>query len=228
MESTKKTARFAGLLYLMLALTGAYGIIYVPSQIIVLGDASSTAKNLLSNEFIFRTGMVSDLIGNTIFVFLVLVLYRLFKDVNMNMAKLMVALVLVQIPVVFITEAFNISALMLFKGEILKTFGLIQRQDLGMLFLNINNYGTITLELFWGLWLLPFGILVYNSNFIPRLFGYLLIIGGGAYIIESLTHILFPGKSTLVSQFTIVFYTIGELSIVFWLLIKGTKTQPAS
>ena len=140
----------------------------------------------------------------------------------------MVALVIVQIPVVFFTEAFNITSLMLFKGEILKTFELNQRQDLAMLFLNINSYGTTILEMFWGLWLLPFGLLVYKSGFIPRVFGILLIIGGAAYIIESLTRILLPNYSAFVSQYTIVFYTIGELSIVFWLLIKGAKVQQAA
>ena len=228
MDSTKKTARIAGLLYLILAITGAYGIIFIPSKIIIPGDAVATSNKLLANEFLFRTGIVNDLISNTIFVILVLVLYRLLKQVNLSNAKLMVALVIVQIPVVFFTEAFNITSLMLFKGEILKTFELSQRQDLAMLFLNINSYGTIILEMFWGLWLLPFGLLVYKSGFIPRVFGILLIIGGAAYIIESLTRILLPNYSTFVSQYTIVFYTIGELSIVFWLLIKGAKVQQAA
>ena len=225
MDSTKKTARIAGVLYLILAITGAYGIIFIPSKIIIPGDAAATADKLLANEFLFRTGIVDDLLSNIVFLFLVLVLYRLLKSVNVNKAKLMVALVIVQIPVVFFSEALNLTTLMLFKGEILKSFELNQRQDLAMLFLNINSYVTITLEIFWGLWLIPFGLLVYNSGFIPRVFGYLLIIGGAAYIIESFIHILLPDYVSFVSRFTIVFYTIGELSIIFWLLIKGVKVQ---
>ena len=225
MDSIKKTAKTAGLLYLILAITGAYGIIFIPSKIIVPGDAVATANKLLSNEFLFRTGIVDDLLSNIVFLFLVLVLYRLLKSVNVNKAKLMVALVIVQIPVVFFSEALNLTTLMLFKGEILKSFELSQRQDLAMLFLDVNSYVTITLEIFWGLWLIPFGLLVYNSGFIPRVFGYLLIIGGAAYIIESFIHILLPDYVSFVSRFTIVFYTIGELSIIFWLLIKGVKVQ---
>ena len=157
-SSLKNTARLAGLWYLLLAITGVYSIIYVPSKIMVRGDAVATANNILANEFIFRTGIISDIISNTIFVFLVLVLYRLFKQVNEHRAKLMVALVIVQIPAVFIMEAINITSLMIFKGEILKTFELSQRQDLAMLFLKINDYGTLPLEMFWGLWLIPFGL----------------------------------------------------------------------
>ena len=224
LTSLKKTARLAGLWYLLLAITGAYSIIYVPSKIIVRGDAVATANNILAHEFLFRTSIISDLISNTIFVVLVLVLYRLFKQVNERQAKLMAALVFVQIPIVFLAEAFNIASLMMFKGEILKTFELSQRQDVAMLFLAMNDYGTMTLEVFWGLWLLPFGLLVYNSEFIPRLFGVLLIVGGMAYIIESLTQLLSPNYGAFVSQYTFVFYTIGELSIVFWLLMKGVRT----
>ncbi len=224
-SSLKKTARLAGLLYLLLAITGVYSIIYVPSQIIVRGDAVTTAKNILSNEFLFRTGIISDIISNTIFVLLVLVLYQLFKQVNEHQAKLMVALVIVQIPALFIMEAFNIASLMIFKGEILKTFELSQRQDLAMLFLKINDYGTLSLEMFWGLWLIPFGQLVYKSEFIPRMFGVLLIIAGFAYMIDSFISLLFPSYRAFVNQPTLLFVAIGEISIMLWLLIKGVKNN---
>ena len=224
-SSLKKTARIAGLLYLFLIITGVYCIIYVPSQITVRGDAFTTAKNILAHEFLFRTSIISDLISNTIFVFLVLILYRLFKQVNGHQAKLMVALVIVQIPFVVLMEAFNITSLMILKGEILKTFELSQRQDLATLFLKINDYGTLPLEMFWGLWLLPFGLLVYKSVFIPRVFGILLIIAGTAYMIDSTIALLFPGFSLFVKQPTLLFAAIGEISITLWFLIKGVRTQ---
>ena len=224
-SSLKNTARLAGLLYLFLIITGVYGIMYIPSQIFVPGDTATTSKNILSNEFLFRTGAITDIISNTIFVFLVYVLYRLFKRVNEHQAKLMIALVLVQIPAVFIMEALNITSLMILKGEILKTFELSQKQDLAMLFLKINDYGTLTLEMFWGLWLLPFGLLVYKSGFIPRILGILLLIAGIAYMIDSFISLLFPIYGVYVNQPTLLFAAIGEISITLWLLIKGVKTQ---
>jgi hypothetical protein len=224
-SSLKKTARLAGLLYLILVITGVFGIMYIPSQIIVAGDSVSTAKNMISNEVLFRTGILNDIISNTIFLLLVLVLYRLFKHVNENQAKLMFALVIVQIPVAFMMEAFNITSLMILKGEILKTFELTQRQDLAMLFLKINDYGTLPLEMFWGLWLLPFGLLVYKSGFIPRIFGILLVIAGIAYMIDSTIALLFPSDSVFVNNPTLLLAAIGEISITLWLLIKGVKIQ---
>lgn len=224
-NSLKKTARLAGLLYLILIITGVYSIIYVTSKIIVQGDAVTTSKNIIDNEFLFRTGLINDLISNTIFLLLVLVLYQLFKQVNEHRAKLMVALVVVQIPAVFIMEAFNITSLMIIKGEVLNTFELSQRQDLAMLFLKINDYGMVTLEMFWGLWLIPFGLLVYKSGFIPRVFGILLIIAGIAYMNDSFVSLLFPTYSTFVSKPTLILVAIGEISITLWFLIKGIKNN---
>ena len=224
-SSLKNTARIAGLLYLILIITGVYGIIYIPSQIIVKGDTVATANNILSNELLFRTGALNDIISNTIFLFLVLVLYRLFKQVNENQAKLMFALVIVQIPFVFFMEAFNITSLMILKGELLKTLELSQRQDLAILFLKITDYGTLPLEMFWGLWLLPFGLLVFKSEFIPRIFGIMLVIAGIAYMIDSTIALLFPNYSSFVKSPTLLLAALGEISITFWLLIKGVKTQ---
>lgn len=222
-NSLKKTARIAGLLYLIWIVAGIYGIFYVPSQTIVQGDTVATANKILANEFVFRTGIINDIISNTIWVFIVLLLYRMFKQVNERQVKLLVALVIVQIPAVFIIETFNIASLMIFKGEILKTFEISQRQDLAMFFLKINDYGTMVLETFWGLWLLPFGLLVYKSRFIPRILGVFLILDGIALIIHSFTSLLLPDYQAIVRQFTMPFWILGEISITMWLLIKGVK-----
>src|SRR3989339_284844 len=226
MNSIKKTARLAGLLYLIWVITGLYGIFFLPSQTIVKGDTAATANKILANEFLFRTGITNDIISTTIWVFIALVIYRLFKQVNERQAKLLVALVIVQIPAVFFMEALNITSLMILKGEVLKTFEISQRQDLAMLFFKINDYGSIVLETFWGLWLLPFGQLVYKSMFIPRILGVLLILNGIAYIIPSFTSLLFPYYQTIVSQFALPFWILGEISIMLWLLIKGVRTPP--
>ncbi|MBK9985134.1 MAG: DUF4386 domain-containing protein [Saprospiraceae bacterium] len=225
LNSIKKIARLAGLLYLIWVMTGMYGIMYVPSKTIVEGDAVATAQKILANELIFRSGILNDLISLTIGVFLLMALYQLFKQVNELQAKLMVILLMMTFPVVFIMDAFNITSLMLFKGEVLKTFEIGQRQDLAMLFLKMNEYGAITLEMFWGLWLLPFGLLVYASGFIPRVLGLFLFVNGITYIIHCLTHLLLPHYQELVFKFAMPLWILGEISIMLWLIIKGVKNN---
>jgi hypothetical protein len=225
-SSLKKTARLVGLVYLVWIIIGVFGMFYVPSQINMRGDAASTAQNILSHEFLFRTSIINDLISHTIWVFMVLILYRMFKQVSGRQARLLVALVIVQIPVVFIMEAFNITSLMIFKGDILKTFELAQRQDLGMLFLKINDYGVLTLEMFWGLWLFPLAILVYRSRFLPRFLGVWLAITGIFYLVLSGTGIMLPQyKDAVIHSVFALPAELGEVAFALWLLIMGAKAQ---
>ena len=207
-----------------MGIPSAFGIVYVPSKIIVWGNATATCQNIITNEFLFRLGMVSQFLSNGLFILLVLVLYRLFKQVDRSQARLMVAMVLVQVPIGFLIETFNMTSLLILKDEIMKTFTPEQKQDWVMLFLTMHKYGMITIEIFSGLWLIPFGQLVFNSKFIPKVLGILLIVGGIAYVIESLSFWLFPDSQPLVSRIMMIIYTIGETPVIFWLLIKGTKS----
>src|ERR1043166_2857491 len=139
--SLKRTARLAGLLYLILGLLAFYAIMYVPNRIFVRRDSEASAKNLLINEFLFRTSIISHLISVVIFLFLAFILYKLFKKVNEQQAKLLVALVVVQVPIIFILETFDISSLMMLKGDAFKTATLAQLQDVSQLFFKIRGYG---------------------------------------------------------------------------------------
>lgn len=220
----QKIARLAGLLYLLLAVLGFFAIMYVPSQIMVWDDATETMNNLLTKEFLFRTGIASHLISSVVFLLLAFVLYRLLRSVNEYWAKLMVAIVVVQIPIVLFNEALHVSALMIAKGNLLESIDLVQREGFVTLFLKTYSYGIIILEIFMGLWLIPLGQLVYKSNILPRFLGVLLIAGGIAYIVESLSYILIPYYFSSVEQVTFIFYAAGELLTMFWLLFKGVKT----
>ena len=218
----KKTARVAGLLYFSIALAAPFSLLYVPSKTFVNGDARATAEKILTHEFLFRSGIVIGMVSTVLFLFVVLLLYKLFKNVNEYQAKLMIALVLVQIPIDFLLDTFSITSLMILKGDILKTLDIQQKQDMAMLFLKIGHYGTLILEIFWGLWLIPFGQLVYKSGFIPRIFGVFLILNGIAYMLTSITFILQPNHQALIERYTLPFL-FGELAIMLWLLIKGVK-----
>jgi Domain of unknown function (DUF4386) len=224
--SKQKLARTAGILYLFIVILGFWGIMYVPSQTVVRGDAVATISKLLSNEFLFRSGIAGNLASSVIFLFLALTFYRLFKNTDENLAKTLVVLVIVQTPVVFVSEALNVSALMVTKGELLKSFDMIQRQEFVLFLLRTSKYSIIVLEIFWGLWLIPLGQLILKSGYLPRIIGIFLILGGVAYVIEVMDYILLSEKLSFITDFFPIFYTVGELSTVLWLLIKGVKTNP--
>ncbi len=225
MHPTNNTARVAGLLYLLMGLPAAFSLMYVPQTLIVPGNATATANNILAHETLFRFGIVSGLISGIAFIFLVWALYRLLNGVSKTHASLMVTLVVVSVAIEFLNEVNNLAALTLFRGaNFLAVFDKPQRDALGMLFLRLNSQGNFVNEIFWGLWLLPFGLLVMRSGFIPRLLGVLLIVNCFAYVAVSLTSLLLPTYGVVL--FGAVFPALlGELWILLWLLIKGAKVQ---
>jgi hypothetical protein len=229
MNASKKTARVAGLLYLVVALTGAFSIMYVPTTLIVPGNATATADNITSSELLFRMGIASGLICQICFIFLVLTLHRLLRDVDRAYAAAMVALVIVAVPIAFLNMLNNLAALIVLSGaEFLSAFNPAQLQALAMTFLNLHEQGIVIVEMFWGLWLFPFGILVFKSGFIPRALGVLLMLACVAYLTDSFTSLLLPRYKDFVSSLTAAPAGLGEFAIMLWLLIKGVKTPADS
>jgi len=227
MNSTKRTARIAGLLYLVNGVTGFFSIIYVPSRLIVSGNAAATADNILASERLFRFDIVSELICAAEFVFLLWILYRLLGAVNQTQASLMVILGLLQIPIMFVNTLNEIAALALLRGaNFLSVFDQAQRQALAMQFLNLHGEGFVVAGVFWGLWLFPFGILVFRSGFLPRVLGVLLIATCLGYLADSLTSLLLPSYEDVVGRIANIPLTLGEPAIILWLLIRGAKDQP--
>ena len=232
MRSRRQQARIAGWLYLLLALLGPIGLLYVPGQLIVHGNAGATAANVRASEWLLRLGIVSDLVHQGVAIFLVLALHGLLRAVNENQARLMVILgALVSVPIVFVNTLNDIAALVLVSGAgFLAVFERSQLDALAYLFLHLHGQGITVASIFWGLWLFPFGMLVIHSGFVPRALGVLLMIAGGAYVISSFATLALPAYGPLVSQIVSPLM-VGELPIIFWLLIwgsKGRKDEPVA
>ncbi len=225
MHEIKKNARIAGLLYLFVVLIGPFVLIYVPGKLFVPGDATATAHNILAHESLFRAFTVVEVVGELFFVLTVLALYRLLKGVSQQIAALMVILILIDVPLAFSSVANHVATLTLARGaEFLSVFDEPQRHALMMLFLNLDKQGTLVSEIFWGLWLLPLGLLVYRSGFLPRFLGGWLIVNGVAYVTMSVTGMLSPQHLEAVSRiaFPVLF---GELALMLWLLIVGARVK---
>ena len=227
MDSLKKNARIAGLIYLSMVFTAPLRLMYIPNTLFVPGDATATASNIFAHQTLFRLGILGDLLTAVICIFLTLALYRLFKPVDQDLARLMVILgALVSAPIYFINTVNDGAALLLVRGgDFLSVFQKPQLDAMAMLFLRLHHYGVVANEIFWGLWLFPFGLLVFRSRFLPRILGVWLILNGFAYVIISFTGVLAPQYEEMVfnSAFPVM---AGELAIMLWLVIMGAKVQP--
>lgn len=224
MSSTQQQARFAGFLYLLVALIAPIGLLVVPGKLIVSGNATATADNIRASEGLLRIGIASELIHQVISIFMVLALYRLFKAVNDAHARQMLILgALVSVPIMFVNVLNEIAALILVSGaDFLSVFEKPRLDALAYLFLELHNQGIAVVLIFWGLWLFPFAMLVIRSRFIPRVFGALLIIAGIGHLANAFAILVLPRYAPLVSQVALPL-ELAEIPIIFWLVIWGAK-----
>jgi len=221
-NSIQKTARTAGVLYLLLVPLGVLGMLYVPNTLFVPDDIVLTVRNIVANQTLFRLSIVVALVTQVVQIFLVLLLYRILKPVNKNHAVLMTVFVLSAVPIAMLNELNQIAVLLLVNGrDFVTVFSSDQTNSLVALFLDLRRSGIVIAQIFWGLWLFPMGYLIIKSGFLPKVIGILLIVACVGYLVDSFLFFFIPDVGIEFSQFTF----LGELLITFWLLVKGVKVE---
>lgn len=225
MESPKKIARIAGVLYLVVVLTGLFTLMYVPSKLIVWSDAQVTFNNIIASETLFRLSIFAGVLCYLAFLLLPLVLYKLLSPVNKTYALAMVALSVISVPISLFNLTHKFAVLTLINGS--EYFSAIDLPKQVLLQLDYYNDGITIAAIFWGLWLFPFGYLVFKSGFLPKFLGILLMAGCFGYLINITGGLLFPVdyKALGISRFVSLPASLGEIGTCLWLLIAGVKTK---
>lgn len=227
MESNKKTARIAGAIYLVVVLTGTFTLGYVPSKLIFWKDATKTLQTITESVQLFRVDIAVSIICYLAFLALPLVLYQLLRGVNQQYAKLMAILAVVSVPISLLNLQHKFDVLTLISGaDYLKVLNQAQLQERVLFLLDSYNNGIKIAQLFWGLWLLPFGYLVYRSKRLPKILGIFLMLGCLSYLINVFCRLLIPHYSQFgISSYIQLPASIGEMGTCLWLLAMGIKEK---
>jgi len=218
------TARIAAILTLLIVVLAPFSMLYIPTTLIVPGDAASTANNITASQGLFRVGMVTDSLVFLIEIALTVLLYVLVKPVNKTLS-LVAAFSRLAMTVIQGINLLNhfIILLLLSGASYLTIFAPDQLQALVMLFLNAHESAVLIWGLFFGLHLLVLGYLVYKSGYLPKVLGILLLIVALCYLIQDFGNMLFP-------EYKALFTSIGSLAFLeiafpLWLLIKGVNVK---
>jgi hypothetical protein len=224
MPSPQTQARTAGLLYLASGLPGVYSYIYMPTALIVPGDATATAGRIANAALTYRLGILGDVAGQTLLVVLALTLYGLLEHAGRTYARLMVALAAIG-ATVQIANVFNLVAPLVLwsRAGYLSAFNTAQLDALALGFLTARATGLFISQIFWGLWLLPFGMLVMRSRMFPRILGVLLILACVGYVAASTAFLAVPEHAHLLIHLSSIVGGVGEGAIILWLLVVGAK-----
>ncbi|HJY53900.1 MAG TPA: DUF4386 domain-containing protein [Candidatus Udaeobacter sp.] len=226
-KSLKKQPRRAAILYFLNGLPAPFALLYVPSVLIVRGNAAATANNVRNSETFLRSGMAGELFSATLVIFAVLAFYTLFNAVSGKYARAMLVLMLISVPICYVNVLNDLAAITFARGpEFLSSFAQPQRDAFVLFFLRLHNQGLALAQIFWGLWLFPFGIAVIRSGFIPRFVGIAVMIAGFGYLISSSVSLFLPASAQGIGQLAMIL-GVGELAF-FWLLIWGAEPQPGA
>lgn len=224
LASHSRMARLAAAIFLFLCIPmSLWAQTSVMAKVFVAGDPAATAANMLADEFMFRVAMVSNLIGSIIFALMTFMLYRIFQQVDKFLGLLMILPIVAQLAIAFVLESFNFSALLVLKSEPRTNFDVVQQQEAAYFLIRIYRTAMSSDKIILGLSIIPWGMLVLRSGFLPKVFGVLLIISGIGYILDSTTGFLMDRSIVSLIRPGLRGAFLGYIATMIWMLVKGLR-----
>src|SRR5271157_1186421 len=205
-NSPKRRARIAGVLYLLVGIFGGFAEGFVDPRMYVSGNAAATVGNVVANSGLVRMGVVAHLLDGTLFVFLAITLFNLLQHVHKSVARAMLVLVALATGIICLNAVFQFEGLRVATDSAYAAaFGPAGSHALVLLLLDTQHYGTLIAQVFFGLWLVPIGYLAYKSaGWFPKWLGVVLIVGGACYIVDLLVAFLIPDLGQMVHTFATI------------------------
>ena len=220
-----RLARKAGLLYLVMAVFGAFAHV-IRLRVYAPGDAATTAANLVANATLVRLSFVADLLQALVWLCLALVLYRLFAHAGKYLARAMVIFIVVSVGIASLNMVHQLGALLVATTPAYATaFGPVGSDGVALLLMDLQHYGYLIAQLSW-LWLFALGLLGYRSGMFPRPLALVLMLSTVCYMADALLQFLAPGIAHTSAAVFVVLETLSEVSLLLYLLIKGVRTPP--
>ena len=221
--SPVRLARFAGLLYLVVAVFGGFAHL-VRVSVYVAGDADSTSANVVAHGTLLRLSFVADLVQALVWLVLVVTLYRLLAHAGRNIARAMVVFVAVSAAITCLNMLNQLGALLVATDDsYVSAFGTEGAHALVLLLMDLQHYGYLIAQLTW-LWLFALGLLGFRSGMFPRWLSFLLMLGTTCYVIDALTQFLAPSFADTSAAIFVLPEILCEVSLLAYLLIKGVRT----
>ena len=225
MTSPRRLARIAGVFYLFVAIFGGFAEGFVDQKLYVAGDAAATAGNVVANAGLARIGVVAHLVNGVFLVLAAMALYLLLNHVHKNAARWMVVLVVLATGITCLNAVFQFEGLRVATdSSYAAAFGIAGSNALVLLLLDIQHYGTLAAQVFFGLWLAPLGYLVYKSGMFPKALGVVLIAATVCYLVDLLVAFLVPDLGKQIHAYVVIVPAIAEIWMVVYLLVRGVRS----
>lgn len=221
MNPNRKTARIAGLLFLVMVVSGLFAELFFRQRIFSANAEEITAR-ILSNSLLYRAGILSDLVMSLSYLLTAVALYRLLRSVGEDQARLMVLFAAAGC-VILMVNILNEYMPLVYSGTEAGALSAAQLGELSRVSFSAFNNGYMIGQVFFALWVLPLGILILRSKFIPKFFGVLFIIEAVCGSLSVVAHFLFASETA--ANLLLLPGTVAEFAFLFFLLIRGVNEQ---
>lgn len=221
----RRTARRAGAWYLVMAIGTAFGMGYVDPLLRASSDGNTVATTIRSSDVLIHAGIVATAVGMIAMLFLAGALYELFESVDRARARMLVVFVVVGVSVTLVKSAAALVAIELARGGGFAA-GIEPTHRLAMMMTAVAayRYGGLVAAIFWGLWLLPFGLLLLRPGGAPRVLGVLMTVGCFAYLLHVVAELFVPSIAAI-AGYGLAVPTLGEVGTIAWLLAGGPRQR---
>lgn len=218
-------ARVAGALYLVIIVCAGFAEGYVRTSLVVPGDPSATASNIVASVTLFRLGLFADLVAFMADAGVAVLLYVILRSTAPTIALLAAAFRLVAHPAIASLNLLNhLGALLVLDGGgPLSAFDQAQREELALFAMDLHGYGYVVGGAFFGVHCALLGYLLYRSDLFPRLLGVLLGAAAIGYLFESFAVFVAPGLESVASTLVVVTASVGEVGLCLYLLVRGVR-----
>ena len=224
-KSPKRLARIAGVFYLLVAIFGGFAEGFGDPKLYAAGNAAATAANVLADPGLVRIIVVAHLVNAIFFFLTAMALYVLLQHVNKSVAMTMLVFVALSAGITTLNAVFQFEGLQVAtNSSYTAAFGAAGSNALVLLLLDIQHYGTLAAEVFFGLWLAPLGYLAYKSGLFPKVLGVTLVAAAACYMVHLTTAFLVPDFHNQINPFIVPVFAIAEIWMVLYLLVVGVKT----
>src|SRR5437764_7537125 len=224
-SSPKRLARIAGVFYLLVGIFGGFAEGFVDPKMYAAGDAAATTANVLANSVLLRVGVVAHLVDGAFFALTALTLYILLKHVHQSVARAMLVFVVIAVGMISLNVVFQFEGLQVATdGSYATAFGAAGSNAIVMILIEIQHFGTLAAQVFFGLWLAPLGYLAFKSGLFPRAVGVVLVVATVSYLLDVLAAFSSPDLAKGIDPFLIIAPAIGEVWLVVYLLVSGDRT----
>src|SRR5207247_5907174 len=224
-SSPTRLARIAGVFYLLVGIFGGFAEGFVDPKMYVASDAAATTANVVANSVLVRMGVVAHLVDGAFFALTALTLYVLLKHAGKVVARAMLVFVVIAVGMISLNAVFQFEGLQVATdGTYATAFGAAGSNAIVMILIEIQPFGTLAAQVFFGLWLAPLGYLAYKSGLFPSALGVVLVVASGSYLVDLLAAFSSPDLAKAIHPFLIIAPAIGEVWMVVYLLVWGVRT----